>query len=199
MCSSDLSGEGLGEGSGWGSGLGSGRGSGWGSGSVWDLGSDIAQFNGEAVYMIDNVQTILRQIHGSMARGAILNGDLTLTPCWVAKVGNCFAHGETAHEAREAALSKAFEDMPESERIAAFRATFVNATPYPNALFFEWHNRLTGSCEMGRKQFAREHNIDLKHGTMTPEEFIRLTENAYGGSTVRKLRPLYGMEERDTG
>ena len=47
---------------------------------------------------------------------------------------------------------------------------------------------------MGRWQFARDHGIDVERGSMTPEDFIRLTENAYGGSTIRKLKPLYGME-----
>ena len=46
---------------------------------------------------------------------------------------------------------------------------------------------------MGRRQFARDHEIDVEHGSMTPEDFIRLTESAYGGSTIRKLKPLYGM------
>lgn len=50
------------------------------------------------------------------AHGAILNGDLTLTPCYIVKQDNIFAHGETLREAMEALRDKLFEDMPEDER-----------------------------------------------------------------------------------
>lgn len=46
------------------------------------------------------------------------------------------------------------------------------------------------SCLMGREQFAREHEVDLE-ASMTVREFIKLTENAYGGSTIRKLKKFY--------
>ena len=115
-------------------------------------------------------------------------------PCFIAKIGNWFAHGETLHEAREAALAKTFDDMPEEERISRFVEAHTAGQLYPNIDFFDWHHKLTGSCEMGRRAFARTHDIDVEHGSMTPEDFIRLTENDYGGSTIRKLRPLYGME-----
>ena len=49
---------------------------------------------------------------------------------------------------------------------------------------------LTGSCLMGREQFARKHEVDLE-ASMTVREFIKLTENAYGGSTIRKLKEFY--------
>lgn len=54
---------------------------------------------------------------------------------------------------------------------------------------------LTGSCEMGRQSFARDHEIDIEHDMMTPEEFIDLTKDAYGGSIIRKLKEA--MEEPD--
>ena len=47
---------------------------------------------------------------------------------------------------------------------------------------------------MGRKSFAKDHNIDIDHDEMTVEEFIKLTENAYGGGTIRKLREAYAKE-----
>ena len=61
---------------------------------------------------------------------------------------------------------------------------------YPNEEFFVWHNRLTGSCEMGRKAFAAEHGIDMS-ATSTVEAFIELTKNAYGGSVIRQLAERY--------
>ena len=64
--------------------------------------------------------------------------------------------------------------------------------PVQRALMNEidWHHRLTGSCEMGRRAFAERHNVDL-NGSMTVAEFIRLTENDYGGNVIRKLRAHY--------
>ena len=137
--------------------------------------------------MIDDVQTIIDHVHGNIAKGAILNSDLTTTPCYIVKSGNLFAHGETLRKAQEALLEKQFEYMDEDERIEAFLNEIDIEKRYPTSVFFDWHHRLTGSCEMGRKAFAAEHEIDLENGTMTTMEFIELTRNAYGGNVIRNL------------
>lgn len=194
-------GPGSGHGSGFGSGCyGSGFGSGWGCGfgsgfdDGWGCGDGIASYNGEAVYAIDGVSTVIRQVRDNVAKGAILNSDLTLTPCYIVKEGNTFAHGETLHEVMEALRDKLFEDMPEEKRIAAFVEEHKMGVKYPVSDLYDWHHRLTGSCEMGRKAFAKDHNIDIEHDKMTVEEFIKLTENAYGGETIRKLREAYDQK-----
>lgn len=187
----DGSGSGSGYGSGSGSGDGSGDGSGYGSGYGSGDGSGVESFNGRTVYRIDGVRTLIDQVRGNVAKGRILNEDLTTMPCWIVKQDDHFAHGATLHEAQEAALSKAFDDMPEAERLAAFVQAHAPGKPYPNTDYFSWHHRLTGSCEMGRRQFASVHGIDVEHGSMTPEAFIRLTEHSYGGSTIAKLRDSY--------
>ena len=201
------SGEGSGEGSGWGSGSGSGwgwgwgegsgEGSGWGSGegSGWGSGSGVIAYCGEPVHIVDNVQTIIRAVHGNMAQGAILQADLTLKKCYIVKSGNTFAHGETLPEAMSALRAKLFEDMPVEERIEAFLQEFKPGKKYPAKEYYDWHNRLTGSCEMGRKNFAKTHGIDLKHDEMTREEFAELTKNAYGGDVIRQL--MDAMEEKE--
>ena len=180
--------DGYGYGSGYGDGYGSGSGYGYGDGS------GIKAIDGRAVYNIDDVQTVLFQVHGNVAKGAIVQGDLTLVPCFVAKGVNCFAHGETLHEAVQALEEKQMETMPPEERARAFAAEFKAGELYPNMSFFSWHHRLTGSCEMGRRQFARDHGIDLS-ASMTPEDFIRLTMNDFGRDVIRLLLPYYGMEE----
>lgn len=38
-----------------------------------------------------------------------------------------------------------------------------------------------------RKQFARDHGVDLEHGMMTLTEFLELTKDAYGGDVIRKV------------
>lgn len=137
--------------------------------------------------MIDDVPTLIDHVHGNIAKGAILNSDLTTTPCYIVKSGGWFAHGETLREAQAALLEKQFEDMDDDERIEAFLNEIDIEKRYPTSVFFHWHHRLTGSCEMGRKAFAADHEIDLEHGTMTAMEFIELTKDAYGGSVIRHL------------
>ena len=179
-------GYGSGYGSGDGSGCGSGYGDGYGDGSGSGDGSGIRSFNSEPVYTIDGVPTILRHVRGNVAHGVILNRDLTTTTCYVAKQDNIFAHGATLAKAMDALRDKLFEDMPVEERIAAFLKETEDGRAYPAQYFYDWHHRLTGSCDMGRRQFARDHGIDVDSDTMTLREFLALTKDAYGGSVIRK-------------
>ena len=181
------SGYGHGDGDGYGSGYGHGDGYGYGSG----YGDGISRFDGHPVAIVDDTQTVFYSIHGNVAKAAILQEDLTLRPCYIVKGGNCFAHGETLRQAQAALEQKLFANMPIGERIQAFLTIFQPEQTYSNKLFFDWHNRLTGSCEMGRKAFAQHHNIDVENGTMTPEQFIALTENAYGCEIIRQLKEMW--------
>ena len=196
--SGDGSGYGYGSGSGDGSGYGSGYGDGdgYGSGSGSGSGSGIKNFNGEPVYRIDGVNTLIRSVRGNVARGAILNEDLTLTTCYIAKQDNMFAHGATLRDAMEALRDKLFEDMPEEERIETFLRETDREKAYPTQYFYDWHHRLTGSCDMGRKQFARDHGVDLERGMMTLREFLELTKDAYGGDVIRKAMKRMGVDVR---
>lgn len=186
-------GNGSGNGDGYGDGYGSGDGSGYGNGDGYGdgsgYGSGIKKYDGEDVHMIDGVQTIITAVHGNIAKGAILQGDLTLTPCFVAKVDGFFAHGETARAAVEAARDKAFEGLPQAERITAFLDAIKPNTEYPVMTLYGWHHRLTGSCEAGRKAFAKDHGIDLS-ACMTREAFFELTKDAYGGSVIREAMKI---------
>ena len=120
-----------------------------------------------------------------------MNGDLTLTPCFVVKARNCFAHGETLREAQTALEEKIFDDMDVDEKISLFIEQFPDMVKaYPAQAFYEWHNKLTGSCEMGRKAFAKDHGIDIEHDTMTVAEFIDLTRNSFGGSVIQQLEEV---------
>ena len=57
--------------------------------------------------------------------------------------------------------------------------------------------KLTGSCEMGRREFAKSHGYSLtEEELLTVEEFIELTKGSYGGSIIRKLREAYGRKRR---
>ena len=190
-------GNGCGNGDGYGDGYGFGDGDGDGDGDGYGFGNydgNIKSLNGQPVYIIDETQTIITQVVGQYAKGFILGSDLTMTPCYIAKCGNYFAHGETIREALEDAVSKYEQDLPTEERIANFNSTFPdNDKPVKVSILYVWHNRLTGSCAMGRQAFAKEHNIDIEADSMTVAEFVRLTENSYGGDVIKLLKQSRGL------
>ena len=186
-------GDGYGDGYGFGScyGYGFGSCSGYGFGSCSGDGFGLKSLNGQPVDMIDDVLTILTSIIGNVAKGFIVRPDFSLAPTFVCKQGNTFAHGETLHKAREALLEKLFDDMPTEERIAAFCKEFKPGVKRPAMDFFSWHHRLTGSCEQGRREFARQHGVDIDSDELTPEEFFALTRDSYGGSIIRQTEEAF--------
>ena len=188
----DGSGDGSGYGSSYGHGYGdgsgndSGSGNSFGSGNGFGYGSGLKSINSKKIYMVDDIAITISHIHGNAAKGTIINNDLTETPCYIVKEGKYFAHGKTLAEANAALQDKLFDKMPVEKRIAAFWTCHKRGIKYPTKDFFEWHHKLTGSCLMGRQQFAKDHNVDLD-GEMTVEEFITLTKNAFGGDIIKRL------------
>ena len=181
-------GDGSGDGDGYGSGDGYGYGYGYGDGSGYGSGYGVKTFCGKRVYLIDDVQTIIESVRGNVAKGYILQRDLTLTPCCVVKENDKFAHGKTLHEAFEALQEKLYDNSTEEERILKFREHFTDfSKKYPARELFVWHHVLTGSCKAGREAFCRDKGIDVDKDEFTVYEFIGLTKDSYGGDTVKKL------------
>ena len=196
----DGSGYGDGCGSGYGSGFGDGPGCGSGSGDGYGYGSGsgsrIKSINGETIYIIDSVPTLLDRVKGNVAKGRILKDDLTFERCYVAKQDGYFAHGKTLREAMSALKDKLFEGMPEEERIAEFIKAHKWGEKYSAVDFYDWHHKLTGSCDMGRREFAASHGFKVTEDELlTVEEFIKLTENSYGSGVIRKLEEAYHAGE----
>ena len=188
----DGSGSGYGSGYGDGDGSGSGNGSGQGDGSGYVDGSGIKSINGETIYRIDCVPTLIDHVKGNVAKGRILKDDLTFEKCYVAKQDGYFAHGKTLREAMSALTDKLLEDMPEEDRIAEFIKAHKWGEKYSAVDFYDWHHRLTGSCDMGRREFAASHGFKVTEDELlTVEEFIKLTESSYGSTTIRKLKEAY--------
>ena len=209
------SGRGSDGGFGWGFGDGSGRGSGGGNGDGSDCcyrwgyedgngdgngdgygwGSGVKDINGNHVYIVDGIQTIIKSVRSNIAQGFVLQSDLTLKPCYIVKDQNGFAHGDTLHDAFSALQEKLYDDSTEEERIEAFRKKFPEYdTPYPNRDLFAYHHVLTGSCRMGRESYCKDKGIDLD-GSTTVREFIELTKGSYGGDVICKLPEVYGITE----
>ena len=181
-------GYGFGDGYCYGNGNGNGNGYGFGDGSG-NVGC-ISSINGMHVYNIDGVPTVIAHVKGNIAKGWILENDLTLNPCYIAKQDNMFAHGDTLRDAMEALEEKLFDDMSEGERIGAFLDAVEDGPEYPARLFFDWHGRLTGSCHLGRETFVKNHGIVLDKDTMTLKRFLELTREDYGGDTIRRIEDI---------
>ena len=183
-------GSGSGDGDGYGSGSGYGYGSGYGDGDGYGdgYGSGLKEINGMRICKVDGIETVITSIKNNVAKGFILNDDLTMEKCYIVKQNNLFAHGETLHRAMESSREKLFEDMTEEERIEEFlRCHEVSDKKYTVTDLFDWHNKLTGSCEMGRKSWMKNHGVSFED-EFTVMEFINLTKNDYGGSVIRNLK-----------
>ena len=177
-------------GSGYGDGSGYGYGDGYGSGAGSCYG--ITSFNGETVYLIDTVMTIIRKIRGNVARGMVVNGDLTLSPCVVVRDATYFAHGRDIKTAMSALRKKQVEDMDIDE----LADEFVKKYPDPkkhlaNKTLFRLHGELTGSCEMGRETFCKNNGLDSKRGYTTIARFLELTRAAYGNDVIQAIAERY--------
>lgn len=195
-----------GYGSGYGSGCGAGYKDGYGYGSIlrYEDGSgsgpgfgfgygsgDITALNGNIVDYIDNVPTIIIQVHGNFAYGYIVKDDLTLSPCFIAKVSNSFAHGKTLEEAIADAKAKELEKMTVEERIAKFVEAFGPLdSEHTGKEFYDWHNILTGSCHMGRDEFCRSHSIDLTQ-KYSVRYFLNITKDSYGSDVIQLIIKAY--------
>ena len=176
------------DGNGYGYGDGYGDGTGYCDGDGNGNGDGIKSFNGKKVYIIDGVQTIIKSVRGNVAKGFILQDDLTLKPCFIVKENNLFAHGNTLHDAFTALQEKLYDESTEEERISKFKEHFNDfSKKYPASDLFVWHHTLTGSCKAGREAFCRDHGIDVNKDSFTVYEFIELTKNAYKGEIINKL------------
>jgi hypothetical protein len=204
----DGSGDGMGDGSD--SGLGHGSnystygtyndGNDCGSGSLYCTGSGkgygdgIKEINGKEIYMVDNIPTIFKSIRNNIAKGFIVKNDLQFEPCYIVKENNQFAHGDTLKDAFMSLQEKLYDDSTEEERIEAFMKQFPEYdVKYDNMDLFVYHHVLTGSCRMGREAFMSNKGLSLD-GKTSVREFVKLTQDAYGGDIIKKLPEAYGIE-----
>ena len=161
-----------------------------GFGDGFGYGGEIKQFNKNTVFAIDGINTIITNAHANYAKGYILQSDFTLTPCYIVKQNNLFAHGETLKAARDALLEKMYDGEPTKDRIKRFVDSHWYLGEYDNTDFFAWHHVLTGSCKAGRDAFVKDHGIDMG-GKTTTKDFLELTAESYGGDIIRETMKAY--------
>lgn len=200
-------GSGYGDGSGYGSGYdnGSGSGAGYGLGYGYRLGqgyglgdgySDgdvqiIKSINGEQVFYLDEVPTIIDHIRNNVAIGRIINeNDYLQTKCYIVKQNGQVAHEKTLKDALATLQQKIFASLNTEQRIKEFRKEFNNKSKYLGKKFFEWHNILTGSCLAGRENFINSRGLSLEK-RYSVKEFIAICENAFGGEIIQELKQYY--------
>ena len=192
--SGDGYGSGSGSGDGSGSGSGDGSGYGYGSGSGYGDGDGILEFEGLKGYKIDGVVTFIQAVCGDYAMGFTLRENSVKVPCYIARVGNIYAHGATLAEARREAEEKDLEERPLEARISMVKEKYPTADSVAkNSELFQLHHVLTGSCTFGRLQFCERHAIGMD-GEMTMRHFCEITKDEYGGQAVRALAKEYGIE-----
>lgn len=208
----DGDGDGSGNGMGYGSDSGLGHGSNYstygtyddgndcGSGSLYCTGSGkgygdgIKEINGKEIYMVDDIPTIFKSIRNNIAKGFIVKNDLQFEPCYIVKENNQFAHGDTLRDAFMSLQEKLYGYSTEDERIEAFKKQFPEYdVKYNNRDLFVYHHVLTGSCRMGREAFMSNKGLSLD-GQTSVREFVKLTQDAYGGDIIKRLPEAYGIE-----
>jgi hypothetical protein len=177
---------GNGDGNGDGGGYGNGDGGGYGNGD------GLKSINNQPIYLIDEVQTIIISVKNNIAKGFIVESDLNLNPCYIAKGENEFAHGKTIKEAVEQLQQKLLESLSTDERIIKFKKHFNSVVKkYKASEYYNWHTTLTGSCDMGKKSFVKDRNIDLSKDKFTIKEFIELVKNSYNSTVILQLEKEY--------
>ena len=181
--------EGFGDGEGEGNGYIIGTGYGYGD-------CDMQALNGNVVDNVDSLPTIITQVSGNFAKGCIVNKDLTLESCYIAKVGNFFAHGKTLKDAVTDAEKKKGKRMSIEGRIKRFVEIFGSLnSEHTGKEYYDWHHILTNSCQMGRDKFCEAHDIDLSK-KYTVKYFLDITKNSYGSNIIKLVREAYeNMEE----
>ena len=178
--------DGYGDGSG--SGDGSGYGSGYGYGYGYGSDDGLSSFKGKKIYYIDGIPTVIDSLKGNIAKCRIINDDLTTTNSYVVKVGNFFAHGESIKIALRDAENKHFSNLNVDLKIEAFKKHFIDFNKKVKAIeLFEWHYKLTGSCEQGRLSFCKNKGINLDKDKFTVNEFVELTKGHYGSDIIKKI------------
>lgn len=158
----------------------------------------FAEFEGHTVYLLNSVPTCITAVHKAAdfmyAEGFVINNSMYKENCFIAKVNGEYAHEVNLRLAVLSALDKFNNNEPLDVKINRFIAEFPNLHEnVDNHRLFVHHHLLTGSCTLGRQKFIREHNIDID-GSMTVEDFIKLTTYAYNGKVIRELGKHYGMK-----
>jgi hypothetical protein len=116
------------------------------------------------------------QIHVMKARYFKGGKIADMQKCYIAQIGEYYAHGETISQAVSDARFKQMQDTMDVESVVR---TIKDAGHFTRETF----RLLTGACSFGVEQFLKEHDLHDKD-TLSISDTLRITKGAYGGSVV---------------
>lgn len=199
-------GDGTGNGSGNGFGIGDGMGdcyggllgSGYGNGSGNGMEDDgdllsITRVGDNTIYNINGAPIAIDNIKGNIAKGRILNDDMTFTDCWIVREGNCIEYGKDLHETHKAAQRESAIQLPKEERLKMF----VQRFPSPDEMIpikelYNWHHVLTGACKYWSKEWCKRRGFNLESNRLVSvRQFVNLTKREWGGDIIMELKNYY--------
>ena len=177
-------------GSGYGSGDGSVDGSGSGSGDGSGDGSNIIikMLHKNFVFEIDGMAFIPLKVKENFTAGiSVSKKDFSETKCFLGKFENYIAHGSSIKEAILSAQEKYFSSFDFEQKKEQLLKLFEEKGKLSVKELYFWHGALTGSCRFGRSEFQKEHNLK-DDDLLSLSEFIKLTENSFGGEKIKLLK-----------
>lgn len=160
----------------------------------YGYGYGIKKINNCIISKIDNVNTIITNIKGNIAKGFIFNNDLTIIPTFIVKRNNYFSHGNTLKQSLLDLEDKIFSNLNIEERLEEFKNKFLKDKKYKGTEFFKWHNLLTGSCLQGRESFVKNKGIDLEE-EFSDNEFLLMIKNDFGWNSIQQLEVYYAVNK----
>lgn len=154
-----------------------------------DIKSSFNDDLGVTIYYIDSVPTILYSVKGDYAKGAIVSeSDLSLTPCFVMKKGEMYAHGSTLHEAHSIVHDKFEKKHSIEERIATFKSKFPDfSIKLKIKELLDWHYYLTGSCLLGKLAVINDNGLNIEQDSVSINEFIEYSRDKFGWNIIKLL------------
>lgn len=142
------------------------------------------------IYYIDSIPTIIYSTKGDYARGAIVSRiDSSLTPCFIMKKGDVFAHGSSLHEVHKIVSDKFDKLHSVKERITKFKTNFPDFNIKVRVKeLLDWHYYLTGSCLMGKLAVVKDNQINMDEDMFTIHEFIQFSKDKFGWEIIKQLQ-----------
>ena len=140
------------------------------------------------VFEIDGMAFIPLKVKESFVAGiSVSKKDFSERKCFLGKFGNCVAHGSSIKEAIISAQEKYFSSFNFEQKKEQLLKLFEEKGKLSVKELYFWHGALTGSCRFGRSEFQREHNLK-DDDLLSLSEFIKLTENSFGGEKIKLLK-----------
>lgn len=178
---------------------GSGYGSGYGSGSGNGMENDgdllsFARVGNDTIHNINGAPMAIDNIKGNIAKGRILNDDMTFTDCWIVREGNCIEYGKDLHKTYLAAQRESAIQLPKEERLKMFVQRFPSPDePIPIKELYHWHHVLTGACRIHSKEWCKRHGFNFEDEIycVSIRRFVNLTESEWGGDIIKELKNYY--------